>query len=107
MAQHKTPKEVFDSLQRSGGSAVLVDVRSPDEYKEEHASSAINVPLPALSSSVKEFMPYKEVYMICHSGMRSAAAAEIFEKMGQWATVANVEGGTTAWKEAGLPVVSE
>jgi hypothetical protein len=43
------------------------------------------------------------LYIICRSGGRSAQACQMFEKAG-YSNVVNVEGGTLAWEQAGLPV---
>ena len=44
------------------------------------------------------------LFVICRSGSRGAKAAEKFRAAG-FPNVVNVEGGTVAWEQAGLPVV--
>jgi rhodanese-related sulfurtransferase len=92
------------ALQSKG--AFLLDVREPSEYAEVHAKDAVLIPLGQLPSRLNEIAQYKNkpVVVICRSGRRSAQGAEILRNAG-FAQVANVEGGTNAWVDAGLSVI--
>ena len=96
--------------QRSaGGKGVpLVDVRTPAEFGEIHATSAINCPLdqlkPADLTAQLQVGPDDPIYVICRSGSRGERACGEFQKAGL-GPVVNVAGGTEAWVAAGLPVV--
>ena len=46
--------------------------------------------------------PARRVIVFCRSGVRAALAGETLVKLG-FADVANMTGGFTAWKDAGLP----
>ena len=87
----------------------LIDVRMPTEYREVHAEGAVNFPLDSLDpKAVVESVGAsadKPVYVICKSGNRSSKAYQQFLSAGI-GNVVNVDGGTTAWVAAGLPVVS-
>ena len=85
------------------GGAPLVDVRTEDEYVGGHVPGAALLPLSELNDRYTELPVEQEVYVICAVGARSAAAVEALNRAG-YRTV-NVAGGTTAWVEAGLPVV--
>lgn len=89
------------------GTAVMVDVREPHEYVEVHAKGVRLVPVNTVINEVKqirEFAGDKEVLFICRSGQRSALAAEYATAAGLTELpLYNVEGGTTAWVEAGYP----
>ncbi len=80
----------------------IVDVRTPAEFGEVHATYARNMPLDRLDA--KAFPANGPVYVICKSGGRGKMACEKLLAAGI-ANVVNVEGGTTAWEAAGLPVV--
>lgn len=86
----------------------LIDVRMPTEYREVHVEGAVNVPLDTLDpKAVADSVVAgadKPVYVICKSGNRSSKAAQKFLSVGI-DNVINVDGGTTAWVDAGLPVV--
>jgi rhodanese-related sulfurtransferase len=89
------------------GSAVMVDVRNPDEYEEVHASGVLLVPVNDVLRSVpkiREFAGGKEILFICRTGQRSALAAEYAMAAGvDDLPMHNVEGGTLAWVDAGYP----
>jgi rhodanese-related sulfurtransferase len=83
----------------------LLDVRTPAEFGELHATVASNAPLESLDPhSVMHDRKDKTVYLICRGGNRSAMACRKFHEAG-YDNVVSVEGGTSAWHSAGLPVV--
>lgn len=84
-------------------NAQLIDVREPDEFANVHATGAVNVPLSEFVARAEEIDPDRDIYLICHSGGRSAQAAEYLEQARGWDNVINVAGGTSAWVQAGLP----
>lgn len=89
------------------GKFDLIDVRTPVEFQEMHATDARNVPLDQLDpcAVMKARNGTQEpLYLICRSGSRGRQACEKFLAAGH-TNVVNVEGGTLAWAEAGLPVV--
>ena len=53
--------------------AVVVDVRSPQEFKSGHAKGSKNIPLQNLNGKVKQ-LKSKEVIVVCKSGMRAGQA---------------------------------
>ena len=86
----------------------LIDVRTPVEFAQLHAQEARLVPLDRLDAeaTLRESVasPDDPLYVICRTGARGAKAAEAFRAAGH-RNVVNVEGGTLAWDQAGLPVV--
>jgi rhodanese-related sulfurtransferase len=93
------------SMSRQG--ALLIDVREPDEYAAEHAPNALLIPLEQVSARMQEIAAYKDkpVVVMCHSGRRSAQAAQQLQDAG-FSQVSSVAGGIVAWKKAGLEVVA-
>lgn len=91
----------------NGEEIDLIDVRTPAEYREIHAQPAKLIPLDKLSAKalgdLRVTHKDKPVYVICKSGNRGRQACE--KLMAAGIPVVNVEGGTTAWAAAGLPVV--
>jgi rhodanese-related sulfurtransferase len=84
---------------------LLIDVRTPAEFEEIHAAGARSMPLDKLDpQAIREEHPEGDVYLICRSGGRGKQACEKFFAAGI-DRVVNVEGGTLAWEQAGLPVV--
>jgi rhodanese-related sulfurtransferase len=94
-------------LCKDGKTIDLIDVRTPMEYQEVHVLTARNVPLDRLDpGAVMEARncSLEPLYLICRSGSRGRQACEKFIAAG-YTNVANVEGGTLACAEAGVPVV--
>ncbi len=63
--------------------AVLLDVRSPEEFAEGHLPGAINIPVGELASRMAE-LPKKDagIVVYCRSGARSARATGILHEHG-------------------------
>lgn len=110
----KDPREPFTRItvaeakeKLDNGTAVMVDVRDPNEYVEVHAKGVRLIPVNTVISEGKQIRDYagdKEVLFICKSGQRSALAAEFATAAGlDDLPLFNVEGGTTAWVQAGYP----
>ena len=87
------------------GRIDLIDVRTPVEFRQMHVEHARNVPLdPAAVVQGRNGRRDEPLYVICRSGSRGRQACEKFLAAG-FTNVVNVEGGTLACVEAGLPVV--
>ncbi len=103
-----TATELHQRIQASRRSVDLIDVRTPAEYREVHAGCARLVPLDSLDPGAvmreRAGSGDEPLYIICRSGARSRKACAAFVKAG-YTNVVNVEGGMSAWEEAGLPVV--
>jgi rhodanese-related sulfurtransferase len=94
------------------GDPLIVDVREPAE-REENGSipGAISAPRgmlefyadPTSAYHRPEFDPSRRVILHCAAGGRSALAADTLQQMG-YTDVAHLDGGFTAWKQAGQPV---
>ena len=81
---------------RDTEGAVLVDVRTPQEYREGHIPGSKNVPLQQLDK-VEEVTENKDtiLYVYCHSGARSRQAVSLLKHMG-YTNVHNI-GGIAAY----------
>ena len=101
-----SPKRLAE-LQQSGAKLDLIDVRTPVEYGEVHINFARNLPLDRLDvnaiASARNGATQEPLYVVCRSGNRAKQACEKLAAAGLKAI--NVEGGTLAWDEAGLPVI--
>ena len=85
---------VKEFRQREG--ALLLDVRTPQEYREGHIPGSKNVPLQQLDkiSSVADNQN-TPLFVYCHSGARSRQATAMLQSMG-YTNVTNI-GGITAY----------
>jgi rhodanese-related sulfurtransferase len=84
----------------------FIDVRSPEEYASGHAYRAKNIPLEELTANLDKLEKNEPVYLICQSGNRSKKAAQMLVDAG-FPQAISISGGTTAWKEAGLPMAEK
>ena len=100
---------MHEALQQStAAEPLLLDVRTPEEYRGGHATRAVNIELAALSEAVRagtldDWKDEGPVLVICQSGKRSAQAAVKLSKVFGFQQVVNVKGGTSAWMAAGYP----
>jgi rhodanese-related sulfurtransferase len=85
--------------------ALLVDVRTPDEWEAGHAPAAIHIPLDQLSARHTELPSDRRIVVICRSGGRSAKATEALVGAGYDAV--NLAGGMKAWDSLGLGCVTD
>ncbi len=99
-----SPRELQDKV-NAGQSVDLVDVRTPVEFREARVEYARNVPLDQLDPAAEAAAADgKTLYVICRTGNRARQAGEKLLAAG-CDPVVNVEGGTRAWEESGLPLV--
>ena len=84
--------------------AAIIDVRETDEFRQVRAVGAVSVPMSEFVERIGELPADETLYVICASGMRSASVVEYLD--GRDYRAVNVEGGTHAWHNAGLPVVT-
>lgn len=85
-------------------SALVLDVREPDEFAQGHLQGARNVPLSQLSARLKELEKFRDkpVLVVCERGRRANSAAKLLKA--QNFTALNVlKGGMQAWIEAKMP----
>ncbi|SEN03971.1 rhodanese-like domain-containing protein [Palleronia pelagia] len=94
------------------GRALLVDIRDVRELaKTGRIPGAVHAPRGMLEFWVDPESPYhkpdfatdKRIVLFCASAWRSALAAKTLQDMGV-ENVAEMDGGFSAWKDAGLPV---
>ncbi len=106
-----SPQQAF--RQQEAGEAVLVDIRDVRELQREgRVPEAVHAPRGMLEFWVDPESPYhREVFaqqgkryvFFCASAWRSALATRDMQAMGL-EPVAHIQGGFSAWREAGMPV---
>ena len=76
--------------------ALLLDVRTEDEFAERHVGGALNIPVQTLPGRLGELPPkHHPIVVHCRSGMRSATAADLLREAG-WTCVHDI-GGYPPW----------
>jgi hydroxyacylglutathione hydrolase len=91
---------------RSERDVVVLDVRQPQEWADGHIEGAIHITGAELPQRVGEVPKDRQVAVICGSGYRSSVSSSLLAHHGH-ERIANVLGGMSAWKRAGLPTVEE
>jgi 3-mercaptopyruvate sulfurtransferase SseA len=77
---------------------VILDVRSAQEWRQDHLEGAIHIPLPQLLGHIGGFSRKTPLTVVCASGYRSAIAASLLESEG-FERVSNVVGGMGAVRD--------
>ena len=85
--------------------ALVVDLRSTEDYAKGHILGAKNIPLADLERRAGELDKHKSKPLILHcgDGNRAGGGVAALRKKG-FDSVHNLAGGYTAWQQAGLPV---
>lgn len=91
----------------AAGEAVLIDVREPDEFRAEHIAAALSLPLSGIGNldGVLNVPAGRKLVFQCLKGSRGALACDHMAAQNGSREIFNLEGGITAWKAQGLPVV--
>ncbi len=82
---------------RETNGAVLIDVRTPEEYRESHIPESMNIPLQSINK-VTRIIDDKSIpiFVHCLSGARSRQATNILKQLG-YTNVKNI-GGISSYK---------
>ncbi|UZP66033.1 rhodanese-like domain-containing protein [Desulfovibrio mangrovi] len=81
------------------GAYTLVDVRQPQEYRQEHLPGAQLIPVSELETRLGELPAEQDLVFYCKSGARSAAAALIAQDSGVIrGSIMHLHGGILAWE---------
>ena len=92
-------QDKWNEQRLAAANAVLLDVRTEDEYNEKHLPDAtlIDIRQPqAFMDAANELPKDKAYYIYCRSGARSAQACQLLDQLGVEATY-NLQGGILAW----------
>jgi glyoxylase-like metal-dependent hydrolase (beta-lactamase superfamily II)/rhodanese-related sulfurtransferase len=87
------------------GDVTVLDVRSTEEFQgpDGRVAGSLLIPLPELESRHSEIPTDRPLVVVCHSGSRSALAAQQLLKAGR-EHVANLRGGLSRWAAEGYPL---
>ena len=111
--ENLSPTAVAAELE--GGDVLLVDIREAEERRQLGGiPGAIHTSRGMLEFSADPtsayyrpgFDPDSRIILYCASGGRSALAADMLQGLG-YERVAHLDGGLRAWRDAGLPVLTD
>ena len=94
---------VADLHSQPPAHAQLIDVRSPSEFASGHVPGAVNIPMDQIESRLAD-LSAGPIVLICQMGKRARMTANLLEPCHRQIEI--LEGGTTAWIQAGFPVVT-
>lgn len=94
-----SPQKLAGDLKQDGGPLVL-DVRTPAEWKDGHIEKARHAPLSTFATAAPDLPSDRRIAVICGSGYRSSIAASLLQARG-FENVENVSGGMGAFSESG------
>ena len=98
--------QAFIERVKADTSAIILDVRQPEEFAEGHLAQAINLDWlnqTVFINGLAKLNKQKTYYIYCRSGRRSQAAAGKLKAEGF--QVIDLKGGYLHWVELGLPIV--
>lgn len=92
------PQDEAKRMMDEEDGIIIVDVRTKQEYMEEHIPGAVNIPLETITEDNTD-LPDKEqtLLLYCRTGIRSRHAAEAFAQLGYRADHLYDFGGITDW----------
>ena len=92
----------FQSKLKTLPNAIVVDVRTPEEFAEGYISGAqhINFNAPDFEQKISALDKSKSYFVYCKAGTRSAKAVSKMSELG-FTSLYTLDGGYVAWKENG------
>jgi thioredoxin len=103
-AQKSSPIE-FKAAFEKEKEAILIDVRTPEEFKSGAIEKAINIDYndPKFEEKIVHLDKKMSYYVYCLSGGRSSSAADFMRKQG-FEKVVDLKGGILAWQKSNFPL---
>jgi len=96
-------EELLEHQSKHAGHLYVLDVRSPEEFREGHVPGAVNVPYDQIAARIAEVPKDKDVVLYCRSGRRAGIAADVLAANG-YTRLSHLEGDMQAWVAQGRPV---
>jgi rhodanese-related sulfurtransferase len=90
----------------AAGKVAVIDVRTPDEFKDGHIQGAKNIDIMAndFEAQLGKLDKTQPTLVHCQAGGRSMRALKVFEKLG-FTNLIHLDEGFGGWAAAGKPVV--
>lgn len=92
-------------IEKKDPSLVVLDVRTPEEYRAGHVPGAINIPYTHLPSRISEIADAsdKDIVLYCATGVRAEKGAERLRENG-FTKLLHLDGDMKAWEEQKRPL---
>lgn len=85
------------------GAVFLIDVRTPEEFRQAHVKGAVLIPLDQVEKRLGELPKNRPILVYCAVGSRSSAVASFLAEKG-YRDVYNMRDGIVGWYRNGLPI---
>ena len=97
-------KTFSEKIESNKKEIQLIDVRTPEEFNEQHIGEAKNINWNGtdFEEKISKLDKSEPVYIYCKSGGRSAKAASKLSEMG-FTEIYELDGGINSWNKADLP----
>ena len=95
----------FNTKLNNTKNAIVLDVRTPEEYASGYIGNAINIDYykPSFKDEIKKLDKDKTYFVYCLAGGRSKSAYEVMKKEG-FVKVYELNGGISEWQSSNLPL---
>ena len=97
-----SPDDLYEQRQ-SGPAPLILDVRTPEEFRLGHIPGSVNIPHTELASRIGEVQQSHAVVLYCMLGPRARLGERTLLDAGV-DNVLHLDGGLYAWQQAGFPV---
>lgn len=91
------------ALMARNSRVVLLDVRTPEEYRQAHLRGALLIPLGELAKRVQEIPRGRPLLIYCAVGARSVSAAGFLASRG-YREIYDMSDGLVGWYKNGFPI---
>ncbi|HBG04989.1 MAG: rhodanese-like domain-containing protein [Geobacteraceae bacterium GWC2_58_44] len=91
------------ALLAKNGRTVLLDVRTPEEYRQARLRGSLLIPLGELEKRVKEIPRDRPLLVYCAVGARSSSAAGFLASKG-YREIYHMSDGLVGWYKNGFPI---
>ncbi|MEN2282335.1 rhodanese-like domain-containing protein [Algoriphagus sp. SE2] len=95
----------FEEIVKNNKDAIILDVRTPEEYSEGHISGAVNIDYmnEGFEQEIAKLNKSMTYLVYCKSGVRQDKASTRMKELG-FENVHLLDGGITRWQQDGKPV---
>jgi sulfur dioxygenase len=99
-----TIQELSKKLPTMNAKQLVLDVRTPEEFKAGHIPQSRNIPYDQIQAHLSELSRYESLYIICKSGGRASVAANALDSLGYQGIYCVSNSGIPDWISAGFIV---
>lgn len=104
--EHISIDELHSRIDNLNDQELILDVRSPEEFREGHIKGAQNTPHEEVGSIVEDLKKYETVYVHCKMGGRAKMASQTLGSSGLNNIVCVGDGGMQRWSDMSWPLES-